>query len=305
MRMTQIDLLVMLEKEHSLVRAAEKLYISQPSASVAIRELEEELGCLLFERTNRGLKFTPKGIYALEQAKIILRETEKITALCDNFINNKTVKILLGLEREAGKELFSKIVAVLKNESRISVESIMKGREEVIYDVIDKKLDMGIVSLAKRQYEPEIWQMIEDRNVTFQVLQEEDICFLTSSEHPLQIRDTVTLYDVLQFSYVTLKDNRDHYFIELFERLGRDKNITYIDDATSFYKFLQYTQAVSISSKKDVTMNNIRYGRCLKPLLIEKFHFTYQSGILYKPEYINEEMKYFITILEQIMFQNK
>ena len=61
MRLLQLQILSMLKKEHSLVNVAKKLFISQPSISTALKELEQELGCSLLERTNRGMKFTSTG----------------------------------------------------------------------------------------------------------------------------------------------------------------------------------------------------------------------------------------------------
>ena len=53
MRLLQLQILSMLKKEHSLVNVAKKLFISQPSISTALKELEQELGCSLLERTTR------------------------------------------------------------------------------------------------------------------------------------------------------------------------------------------------------------------------------------------------------------
>ena len=71
MRIVQLELLNALNKETSLAKASESLFISQPSGSLAIKELENELGCALFDRTHRGLIFNEKGRAVLTQAQNI------------------------------------------------------------------------------------------------------------------------------------------------------------------------------------------------------------------------------------------
>ena len=60
----------------SFSKAAKKLFLTQPNLSASIRDLEEELGVLLFERSNTGAKLTDDGHDFLKYAKRILRELD-------------------------------------------------------------------------------------------------------------------------------------------------------------------------------------------------------------------------------------
>ncbi len=59
-------------------KAAEKCQISQPSLSVAIKKLEQDLGVQIFERKNTEISLTPIGQRIIEQAKVVLEEAKKI-----------------------------------------------------------------------------------------------------------------------------------------------------------------------------------------------------------------------------------
>ena len=89
MTLTQLHYAITVSNSSSMNEAARTLFISQPSLSSAIRELEEEIGVELFRRTNRGISVTPEGEeflgyarqvveqYALIEAKYISKERTK------------------------------------------------------------------------------------------------------------------------------------------------------------------------------------------------------------------------------------
>ena len=61
MNITQIKYVLEVARSSSIREAATKLFISQPALSASIKELEEELGILIFERTNKGITVTDSG----------------------------------------------------------------------------------------------------------------------------------------------------------------------------------------------------------------------------------------------------
>lgn len=300
MRIVQLELLNALNKETSLAKASESLFISQPSGSLAIKELENELGCALFDRTHRGLIFNEKGRAVLTQAQIILDEIEKIRTLSRR---SHKRKFMIGFDRNAGNEFFAKAISALKNDMDIDIESIWKDRDELISDIIGRQLDICIVSLATKQYEPELWQIIEESGMVFKELYKEYMCFLVSEDHPLSDENCVILYDILQYPYVTMNNNRDKYFVNLYRRLGADRRITYIDDAASFYKFLQYTRAIGVCVSNSVNKINVRYGRRLKAVYIDNFKFYYQVGLLFRNDFSDKEFNEIVQVFSEINYK--
>ena len=66
------------EKNKSISKAAKNLYMGQPNLSRAIKELEDSLGIVIFERTSKGIAVTPNGEEFLQYAKRILSQIDEL-----------------------------------------------------------------------------------------------------------------------------------------------------------------------------------------------------------------------------------
>ena len=84
MRLSQLRFLVELKKHKTISETAQKLYISQPSLSTAIKELEEELGFDIIERSNKGVKFTKRGELVLKYSRDVMQSVNGIERLSKN-----------------------------------------------------------------------------------------------------------------------------------------------------------------------------------------------------------------------------
>ena len=81
MTLTELKYIIAVARERHFGRAAESCFISQPSLSVAVRKLEEELGVHIFERRSQEVSLTPVGENIVEQAQKVLEEVRRIEEL--------------------------------------------------------------------------------------------------------------------------------------------------------------------------------------------------------------------------------
>jgi LysR family hydrogen peroxide-inducible transcriptional activator len=81
MTITQLEYAVAVATYHSFVAAADKCFVTQPTLSMQIQKLEEELGIKLFDRNNRPNTVTAIGAPIIEQAKVVLAQCEKVFEL--------------------------------------------------------------------------------------------------------------------------------------------------------------------------------------------------------------------------------
>ena len=299
MRLLQLQILSMLKKEHSLVNVAKKLFISQPSISTALKELEQELGCSLLERTNRGMKFTSTGKEILQQARIILDECENIRKECQKSTENTIPKIRLGLEPDATKELYAQLLVLAEKNKKIDLESSFDSRDNLIAKLCDDKLDACIMSIAQKEYEPSLWKLITEHALSFDILARQEICFISSENHPLQEKASLFLEDILQYSFA-LTERRDKYFMDLFEDTAKNKYVTYIHDPESYFTFLKHTDTVGICACHKTAQYNARYGNNLKPLFVQDFTFCYLTICCYHEIKTNNPLIKLLKTLKKI-----
>ena len=78
MTLTQLHYLIVIAKTGSLNKAAEHLYVAQPSLTSAVKELEKELGIVLLHRSGRGVTLTNDGAEFLLYAKLIYGQYENV-----------------------------------------------------------------------------------------------------------------------------------------------------------------------------------------------------------------------------------
>jgi LysR family hydrogen peroxide-inducible transcriptional activator len=81
MTLTDLRYIVALARERHFGRAAEKCFVSQPTLSVAVKKLEEELGVILFERSPQEVRVTPVGQRIVAQAEKVLAEAAQVAEI--------------------------------------------------------------------------------------------------------------------------------------------------------------------------------------------------------------------------------
>ena len=74
MTLTELRYIVTLAQEQHFGRAADRCYVSQPTLSIAVKKLEDELGVALFERTKSRVHPTPLGEQIVKQANLVLEQ---------------------------------------------------------------------------------------------------------------------------------------------------------------------------------------------------------------------------------------
>ena len=145
----KLKYVVTVAQHGSFHKAARALFISQPSLSTAIQEIEEELNITIFRRTNRGVQLTPSGMEFLPYAHQILQAMDFI----ENRYSKETAE---GYERFSVSShhncMASAALARLQNEN-ISSKSEFHYREcttlEVLSDVAEGKSDIGVLCINK------------------------------------------------------------------------------------------------------------------------------------------------------------
>ncbi len=129
--------------------AAEYMHIAQPSLSLAIKELENEFGALLFQRKHKGMYLTAEGELFLNMAKDIIERADAAEKIMkDVGIGKKTLK--LGVPPMIGSIILPTLYRdFLAENPDITLEIMEYGREEIMKMLAEDRLDMAFISHGK------------------------------------------------------------------------------------------------------------------------------------------------------------
>ncbi|GGV01367.1 LysR family transcriptional regulator [Kitasatospora herbaricolor] len=105
MELRQLRYLVEIADQGNLGRAAERLHVSQPALSYALRNLESELGLRLFERHSGGVNATAAGLDVVAEARRTLRQADRVTAVAERHLRGETGVLRVGFEASGAGEL--------------------------------------------------------------------------------------------------------------------------------------------------------------------------------------------------------
>src|SRR5690606_10413849 len=113
MTLTELRYIVTLAQEQHFGHAAERCHVSQPTLSVGVKKLEEELGIMLFERTKSAVRVTPVGEKIVAQAQRVLEEAMTIRELASAGKNQLSAPLKVGAIYTIGPYLFPHLIPQL------------------------------------------------------------------------------------------------------------------------------------------------------------------------------------------------
>jgi LysR family hydrogen peroxide-inducible transcriptional activator len=130
MTLTELKYVVALAQERHFGRAAEKCFVTQPTLSLAIKKLEDELGVPLFERNKNDVIVTALGEKIIDQARRVLEEAGRITQLVKGGGDQLTGPLRLGVIPTIGPYLLPELIPLLKKNAPnmpLSIEENLTG----------------------------------------------------------------------------------------------------------------------------------------------------------------------------------
>lgn len=111
MTLTELRYIVTLAREQHFGHAAEKCFVSQPTLSIAVKKLEEELGVALFERSKNSVRVTPVGDKVVQQAQRVLEQADTIKDLAMEGKDQLKSPLRVGAIYTIGPYLFPHLVS--------------------------------------------------------------------------------------------------------------------------------------------------------------------------------------------------
>ncbi len=148
MNLRDLHYLVAVADLHSFVQAAERCCISQPTLSMQIKKLEEELGVQLFERTNKVVISTAVGEDIIAAARRIVQETESIKQIAKTAKDPYSGNLRLGAIPTLSTYIFAPLVPLIKAQlPRIRLILIEEKTDQLLQQLKQGTLDIALLAL--------------------------------------------------------------------------------------------------------------------------------------------------------------
>lgn len=146
MTLTQLEYIVALDSHRHFVQASEKCFVTQPTLSMQIQKLEEELGIKIFDRTKQPVIPTEIGASIIAQARIILREAKMIQQIINDQKDTMTGELRIGIIPTLAPYLLPSLFKQMR-EKYPQLNLIIKETitEEVVHELKNNRLDCGLV----------------------------------------------------------------------------------------------------------------------------------------------------------------
>lgn len=186
MNLQQLTYLVALDTHRQFGIAADKSCVSQPALSVQVQKLEEELGVLLFDRTQRGAEPTAVGAKVIAQARLVLREAQQLRDLVQEEKGEVVGELRLGVIPTLAPYLVPRFLVALTTAYpalHIRIEELQS--EEIMQQLKEHRLDVGLLVTP-----------LDDRQLRELPLLDEPFLVLASETHELAAQATVRPTDL-------------------------------------------------------------------------------------------------------------
>ena len=214
MTLTQLRYVVAVAGERSMNEAAKKLFISQPSLSAAVRELESEIGIEIFRRTGRGITLTPEGEEFIGYARQV---TEQCQLIETKYVQKENVRRKFGVSMQHYTFAVNAFVEMVKQFGMEKYEFAVRETKtyEVIEDVKNFKSEIGVLYI--NEFNSKVLnKLFADYDLEFQEILRCSIYVYLWKGHPLAGRQEITMEELEDYPCLSFEQGNynSFYFAE-------------------------------------------------------------------------------------------
>lgn len=196
MELRQLEYFQMASRLKNITRAAERLRVSQPNITVAIKKLENELGIQLFDRSQKQLALTPEGAVFLGRVEVALRSIQDAVLEVNDYKQLQKGTIKIGIPPMMGAYLFPKIFSSFQRRySHLEVYLHEEGSVAIREQLERDELDFGIIIIPEASPSLQLLPMARSQVVC-----------CVPEDSPLAARKAITMQDIEGSSLIMLKE---------------------------------------------------------------------------------------------------
>ena len=235
MKLQQLRYVVKVAECGSITEASRRLFVSQPSITASIRDLENEMGVHIFERTNQGVIVSEEGETFLGYARQVLDQADLLEG---KYKGTSEQVPHFSVSCQHYSFAVNAFVDVIREFDAARYDFTLREEQthEIIEDVAHMKSELGILYLSEHNREV-IERMLAANELVFEGLFCAAPHVFVCADHPLADHASVTLEDLEDYPFLSYEQgsyNSFYYSEELTSTFERRKNIRVRDRATLF-----------------------------------------------------------------------
>lgn len=200
MTLQQLEYIVMLDNERHFVRASEKCFVTQPTLTMSIKKLEDELNTILFDRKKHPVEPTKAGVRVIEKARHILREANQLRDLVKGQKESVEGTFRIGVIPTLAPYLMPLFLGeFIQNNpnTNLIIEEIQS--DQIIEMLKNDTLDVGLLVTPLEELQLREIQLFEEPFLVY-----------SSEKHPLYKKDEIETADITEDGMWLL--NQGHCF---------------------------------------------------------------------------------------------
>lgn len=235
MTLQQLKYVIEIANRGSMNEAAKRLFISQPSLSNAIKDLEQELQITIFERTNKGISLSIEGAEFLGYARQVIEQAELLE---NRYLHAKPSPQHFSVSTQHYAFAVNAFVNLVQQYGQDEYELALRETKtfEIIEDVKSMRSEIGILFLNDFNTKV-INKLLKEANLQFNSLFTAEPHIFISVHNPLAKQSIVTIDQLLHYPYLSFEQgeyNSFHFSEEILSTLSHPKSIRVTDRATLF-----------------------------------------------------------------------
>ncbi|HGA0666105.1 TPA: LysR family transcriptional regulator [Streptococcus agalactiae] len=254
MRIQQLQYVIKIVETGSMNEAAKQLYITQPSLSNAVRNLETEMGIQIFIRNPKGITLTKDGMEFLSYARQILEQT---ALLEERYKGDNTSRELFSVSSQHYAFVVNAFVALFNGTDMTQYELFLRETRtwEIIDDVKNFCSEIGVLFLNSYNRDV-LTKLFDDNSLIATTLFTTTPHIFVSKSNPLANRKKLNMKDLEDYPYLSYDQglhNSFYFSEEMMSQIPHPKSIVVSDRATLFNLMIGldgYTVATGILNSK-------------------------------------------------------
>jgi len=267
--------------------AAEKLFITQPSVSQAIKELEQYYGVRLFERLSKKLYLTESGEALLKYATHLIQSFDEMETMIKNKSNSISLRI--GSSITIGSSLINRILNKFGEEHPdVKTQVFVRNTREIEKMLLSSELDVALVE-----------GRVASKDLVAKSFYEDQLILVVGKEHPFYGRDKLSVYDLQGEDVISREDGSGSKIIfdNVLKEYHVDVHVSWSSpDILAIKEAAIQSRGIAVLSSL-VVENELKKGT-LHKITLEEVSLSRAIYVVYhKNKFLSDSLTYFLECL--------